>query len=311
MILLDVGSTNTSAWRIDDGVIVERRTAAVGVRDSATSGTTSLVQQTVADLIDQLRDGRGDVVVAAAGMITSGLGLREVPHVVAPASAEDLASAAVVYRADNVPAPVWLVPGVRTMGGTVLASDVMRGEETLVVGLLRNRLLEPGESLLNAGSHWKLIATDAAGRIAGSRTSLGGEVVHAVQSSTVLTASLPSGPLATLDAAWVDNGAQACRSEGFFRATFAVRLMDQQQHGTPDQRLAWLVGAAIAEDLRGLTASRALTTEQPVVVSGPGAIPAAWVHLLNGSGCPARALDAASVEASFVAGLSHLVGLRG
>ena len=70
-------------------------------------------------------------------------------------------------------------------------------------------------------------------------------------------------------------------------------------------------GAAIAEDLRGLTASRALTTEQQVVVAGPGAIPAAWVHLLTGSGFSARALDAASVEASFVAGLSHLAALRG
>lgn len=312
MVLLDVGSTNSRGWLVRDGRIVESRGLSVGVRDSAREGTTAPVRAAVHELIRALAPADGAFGVAAAGMITSAQGIAEVPHVLAPASAFDLARAAVEIAAPDIaPIPIVLVPGVRTPGGTDdLRDDVMRGEETLALGLVASGLMAPADLLLNAGSHWKLIALDADGRVARSRTSLGGEVVHAVQSATLLAASLPPGPLSSLLPEWLDAGADAAAAEGLLRALFAVRLLDQRGGTTPAQRFAWMAGACIGDDVRALTRGGLLPPGARVLVSGPGAIPAAWRHLLERQGCEAVALTPDATEQAFVAGLWRIVWLR-
>jgi len=326
VILLDVGSTNSRAWLVRGDEILRRETAAVGVRDSAREGSTARVRETVRDLIATLTGAAaargGAIPVFAAGMITSPLGLQEVPHVVAPASIDDLAREAVAFHdADVSPQPIMLVPGIRTevfdgdgAAGPAdpdeLPFDVMRGEETLVCGLIARGQLGAGSALLNASSHWKLIRVDADRRVAGSRTSLGGEVVHSVQSSTILSASLPTGPLDRLSTTWLEAGARAGRRDGLLRALFGVRLLDQQKRADAAERFSFLAGACIAEDIDALLASGALTPGTPIAVSGPAAVPAAWAHLLSLAGCPATPLDADTIERGFITGLLAIAERR-
>jgi len=312
MILLDVGSTNSRAWLVSDGKILARQTASVGVRDSAREGSTALVRATTRDLIAALLPEGARAPLAAAGMITSALGLAEVPHVVAPAAAADLAKAAMQLEAPDVSSlPILLVPGVRTPGsGHGVTEDVMRGEETLVVGLLAMGVLEPGGAFLNAGSHWKLIQIDERGRISASRTSLGGEVMHAVQTATVLTASLPHGPLSAVDVEWLRAGSAAAGSDGLLRALFDVRLLDQRGTTTPGQRFSWLAGACISEDLHALLRSAAIHPGMRVTVAGPGAIPQAWTHLLHHAGVDAAPLDSSLTERGFITGLMTVASIR-
>jgi 2-dehydro-3-deoxygalactonokinase len=321
VILLDVGSTNSRAWLVRGDEIVRRETAAVGVRDSARDGSTTRVRETVRDLIAALTSAAAPgIPVFAAGMITSSLGLRDVPHLVAPAGVDDLARGAVEFHDTAVAAqPIVLVPGIRTEtaldrvdgGAGQLPFDVMRGEETLVCGLIARGQLEAGAALLNASSHWKLIRVGADGRIAGSRTSLGGEVVHAVQSGTILSASLPDGPLDRVSIPWLEAGAQAGRRDGLLRALFGVRLLEQQQLADASERFSFLAGACIAEDIDALLAIGALIPGTPIAVSGPAAVPAAWAHLLSLAGCPATPLDAATIERGFITGLLAIARRRG
>lgn len=295
-----------------DGQIVASHGAGVGVRDSARQGTTSGVRAAVAGLIRALAPA-GDVYgVAAAGMITSAQGIAEISHVHAPASAEDLARAAIAVDVPDIsPVPIVLVPGVRTVGsGPLLHADVMRGEETLVLGLVDAAVLSPPGLVLNAGSHWKLIAVDGEGRIAWSRTTCGGEVVHALQAATLLSASLPRGPLPAALPGWLDAGADAAASEGLLRAFFEVRLLDQRGDTTAEQRFAWLVGACISDDVRALTRSGLLPPGSKVAISGPAAVPAAWAHLLRREGHDPVVLSAEVVERAFVSGLGRIVALR-
>jgi 2-dehydro-3-deoxygalactonokinase len=326
VILLDVGSTNSRAWLVRGGEIVQRETAAVGVRDSARDGSTMRVRETVRDLIAKLTSAAAEpgIPVFAAGMITSSLGLREVPHLVAPAGVDDLARGAVEFHDSAVaPQPIVLIPGIRTeafdgahatagagAAAEGLPFDVMRGEETLVCGLIACGQLSAGAALLNASSHWKLIRVGANGRIAGSRTSLGGEVVHAVQSGTILSASLPAGPLDGVSIQWLEAGARSGRRDGLLRALFGVRLLDQQQLADAPARFSFLAGACIAEDIDALLASGALTPGTPIAVSGPAGVPAAWAHLLSLAGCPATALDAETIERGFITGLLAIARRR-
>ena len=150
--------------------------------------------------------------VVAAGMITSPLGLVEVPHVRAPAGKSELAARVERHQFfDVTDLPVWLVPGVRTGNAQhelkdVGETDVMRGEETLCVGLLALGLLRPGAKLLNLGTHWKAILLDLKGDIASSITSMGGELLHVAQTETILAGAVPPGRPELLDGEWADAG---------------------------------------------------------------------------------------------------------
>lgn len=310
---LDVGSTNSRAWLIEARApgpvrVCAPATAPVGVRDAAAAGSPAPVRDAVRRLIAQLSAVSAPSLVVGAGMITSPLGIREVAHVPAPAGIEDLARHAVTFGdRDLCELPITLIPGVRTDGAATLDTDVMRGEETLVAGLLSTGLAAPGSGVLNAGSHWKFIQIDGDGRIASSRTSLGGEVLHATATTTLLRAALPDGPLPDVDEEWLVRGADAAAADGLLRAMFGVRLLHLQDETTPGQRYAWLVGATIGADVQALLASGALTAGQPLVVTGPEHMAAAWALLLGRAGVAARALTADQVESSFLAGVASIV----
>ena len=319
-IAVDAGTTRTRVWLVHDGRILARRDAVVGARDTARSRSTAAlgaaVHGLVAALLDQAEPGVEPRRIAAAGMITSAEGLVEVPHVLAPAGVAELAEAAAeAWLPEVSDLPLVFVPGVRSTGlagaSGVAATDVLRGEETLGMGLLRRRLLAAGGALLNVGSHWKLVRIDAGGRIAWSVTSLAGEMVHAVRGDTVLASAVPDGPVPELDVARVQDGMAEARRSGLARALFCVRLLQISDSAGPAGRLSFLLGAFVGADLDRLEANGFLTAGEPLVVSGDEKVGGAWSVALQSRGYPVRRLTAAEVESAFVAGLSAILEARG
>lgn len=321
LLCVDTGTTNTRVWLLHGDRVVARREAPVGARDTARDGHNGRLKDGLRAALNALLSERPDDVptprlIAAAGMLTSAQGLLEVPHVLAPAGAAEIAAAA---RESSLPqvsyVPFLLIPGVRTVerpGAPTRtgAADVMRGEETLCVGLLRQGLLAPGASLLNLGSHWKLVRIDAAGRIAWSLTSISGELIQAVRGHTVLASALPDGPLEEPDPAALAEGMEEARRSGLPRALFCVRLMELDGRSSPASRLSFLVGAFIGTDLDGLRATGALGESAPVVIAGGDKVGGAWAATLAQAGGAVRSLSAPEVEGAFLAGLRTLVDLR-
>ena len=133
-------------------------------------------------------------------MITSSLGLVEIPHLPAPAGLADLSAAIHTCRFPEIThLPILLIPGVRSGPSrcsleTIGSADMIRGEESLCMGLLASGRLKAGSKLLNLGSHWKIISIDDEGRIVASVTSLSGELIHATQTQTILASALPCRP---------------------------------------------------------------------------------------------------------------------
>lgn len=310
---IDMGTTNTRAWLVQGEEIVDTARAAFGVRDSAMSGSAAGVASVVGGLVAELRDrhpASQPELLLAAGMITSPLGLREVPHVPAPAGPAELAGGLVRARFDEVGAlEVWLVPGVRTgpprlAVAEIGAADVMRGEETLCLGLLEAGVLRAGEALWSLGSHWKVVRTDASGRVAGSSTSLAGELLHAVQSHTVLAASLPQERPREIDGSWFRAGAAQARRSGLTRALFAVRLLEQRTEGDAVQRQSYLLGAVVEAELEAMRRGRGL--EEPLLLAGGEALSAAVGQALAERGVEGRVLSPGEVERAMVRGLRRV-----
>jgi 2-dehydro-3-deoxygalactonokinase len=319
-IYVDLGTTNTRVWLMRGGDVLAQASRQVGVRDSAHYGTTTAVRAALKELIANVQDQTKSTAVSAApacviaaGMIGSPLGLAEVAHIPAPAGLKELAGATRRFEFPDVTTlPFLLVPGVRSgsvSGGrrSLDQFDVMRGEETLCVGLHALGLVEPPAVVLTLGSHWKAIQLETDGRIQGSVTSLSGEMIHAVQTQTILASSVTSDWPEKLAPDWLAAGMEGQRRSGLSRALFCVRLLELKDEGTPGDRFAYLLGAFIATDLDALVARGILAGDTRPVISGHTAMAEAWAFALARMSVTAVALTEQETEKAFLAGLNQIL----
>lgn len=318
-ICIDMGTTNTRAWLVHGNEIFIRRSAPVGVRDTARTGNSELIRATLKELIGSISieaktSGLTPALVVGAGMITSSLGLFEIDHVLAPAGAHEIAnSMRSVSASDVTDLPIWLASGVRTGSAEpdiaeLSELDLIRGEETLCVGLHSIGKLGPESTLLNLGSHWKAITLDKDGRIASSFTTLSGELIRAIQQQTVLSSALPQGRFVDLDLHWLEQGCEQQTFSGLSRALFCTRILEQRFKLTPLQLSSFLLGAVVGSDLAASVKNKKLANE--IVITGEGAAVEAWKHLLEAKGFAASICNPATIESAFVAGLLQLATLR-
>lgn len=260
ILALDSGTTRTRVWVLAEGrEPFVGASEIVGARDLARTRDREWLARRVHDVAEAALDAAdatwGEVeAVVMFGMITSELGLVEVPHLVAPVDSVDLVAAMVEWSDDALPARVLLVPGVRTDGARLEWSDVMRGEETEVVGLLSLPEVEPPLLYVSSGSHSKFVCVDGDGRIVWSVTTLSGELMWALHKETIL-ADLVAVDAEDLDPEWVDEGARVTRQAGLTRALFVARVANRLSGVTPGQCSAFLHGAAAETDLRALEAA--------------------------------------------------------
>lgn len=324
LICIDAGTTNTRVWLTVDDRMIARARAGVGVRDTARDRSSERLRDALRELIDQVRDDARDQgfaespeCVIAAGMITSPLGLAEVPHVPTPAGLNDLAEATRQYNFPEITdLPILLIPGARSGPRrcdqeTVGTTDVMRGEETLLIGLHALGLLAPQSTLLNLGSHWKVIEFDQYARVGSSVTSMTGELIHTAQTQTILAGSVPQTRPDVIDRAWFEAGMREQRRSGLARALFCVRLLEQGSDGSPEQRLSFLIGAFLASDMDAMVSRRLFDSEGEVVITGGGALAEVWRGALAHSSVRAVILGDADVERALLAGCRSVFSALG
>jgi 2-dehydro-3-deoxygalactonokinase len=319
LICVDAGTTNTRVWLTAGDRLIARARAGVGVRDTARDGSSERLRGALRELINQVcgeaRDrgfAQSPESVIAAGMITSPLGLAEVPHVPTPAGLNELAAATRRYSFPEITdLPIRLIPGARygprqCDPETVGITDVMRGEETLLIGLHALGLLAPRSTLLNLGSHWKLIEFDQRARIASSVTSMTGELIHTAQTQTILASSVPQSRPNTIDQTWLEAGMREQRRSGLARALFCVRLLEQGSDGSAEQRLSFLIGSFLASDMDAMLSRGMFDSDRTVVIAGGGVIADAWRGALAQSSIHATTLSDSQIENATLAGLRRV-----
>lgn len=303
-VYIDGGTTHTRAWLCRDEVVVASARAAVGARDTARDGHNGRMCEAVRGILAELGEAALGARIVAAGMITSPQGLVEIPHVAAPAGARELGAGARLVAIPAVgPRPILFVPGVkvgapRLAPAQISAADIMRGEEVLALGLHALGRLQTDGVLLNLGSHWKAIRLDTEGRIAGSVSTLAGELVHAVSTQTILASSLPGERPDALAPELVAAGAAVSAAQGLPRALYCVRLLEQRSDTTAADRYAFLLGAVMAADEAALIGD----ARGPILIAGAPALGRAWAARLAARGLVAGLLDESAIEAAFRAG---------
>lgn len=281
VVTIDSGTTNTrvTVWR--DRAVVATATRQVGVRDTAITGDkTSLlrgVRETLGEALAHAGLTPADLgLVLASGMITSNLGLHEVAHLHTPVSMGMLAAGLVQADLPEVcPVPIWFVPGVRNHVDNIglhncEAMDMMRGEETETAGLMASLNVQGPAIVVLPGSHSKFVHLDAQGRIAGSVTTMAGELLQVITEETILADSLDRGFATDVDAEMLLAGARAGSRIGLGRACFTVRALHQFTIYDRNARASFLLGAVLGADLLTVKNSSAIRVSPgtPFFVTG-------------------------------------------
>ena len=271
-IAIDGGTTNTRAVLLDGRVAKAVAHRAVGVRDTAIGSSNVPLLTAIAACVDEVlrvgnvdRDAIGRI--CASGMLTSNVGLVDLPHLSTPTSRADLARGVdtrVFPEIDH--RPIHFVRGVKV--GDDAGPDMMRGEECEAFGLLTLSNRKGPATLVLPGSHTKVIEIDEADRIVALRTSLGGEMIQALSQHTVLAGSMPT-PLPTeVDAEMFRLGAERAVASGLLHAAFRVRVAQVLEGRTRDQCAALLVGMVIGSDVDAMARSGQWRQDRPILVGG-------------------------------------------
>ncbi len=288
IIAVDSGTTSTRVWVVEHGDVKASSSSRSGARDVVRTRDRSELLGRIRELADAALAAAGSTweavdAIVAFGMITSELGLEEVPHLEAPVDRRMLAAALVERRyGDALPAPVHLVPGVRSGGEELELVDFMRGEETEVAGLLALGEPDPPFLYISTGSHTKFLSVDREGRIDWSLTTLSGELLLALQRETIL-ADLIDLDATPADLAAVEEGARYVERAGLSRALFGARLLNRVRRVGAASCSDFLHGAVAGADLVSL--HRAVGTRgglpDRVAIGGQGSLGEAYRHLLQ------------------------------
>ena len=262
LIALDWGSTRLRAWLLgDSGAVLAERQNGDGA--SVLAGGAQAFDQVLAAFAgDWLGLG---VPALACGMVGSAHGWREAPYVACPARLDRLHEQLAAVRTSGG-ATVHIVPGLidEPLQST---PDVMRGEETQVLGLVHARpALADQACVLMPGTHAKWVQLRH-GAVAGFRTRMTGEVYALLRSHSVLARLMAADDTDWNPDAFEAGVAAAQRANGvdLLGRLFSVRTLGLTQRwpaeALSDHLSGLLIGHELVAGLRQAEGALALVGE--------------------------------------------------
>jgi 2-dehydro-3-deoxygalactonokinase len=271
MIAIDWGTSSFRAFRFSTaGEIIDRRSCARGILHVLERKFEAALREQIGDW---LADGESRIIMS--GMIGSRQGWVEVPYVPCPAGPAEIAAALVRIPFDG--ATVLLVPGLSATdeSGT---PEVMRGEETQVIGALR-QIGDDGVVCL-PGSHSKWVRISG-GKIVSFQTYLTGEMFSALRSATILGRMMTDGPIDL--AAFNEGVARSAEPSHLLHHLFGVRTLGLFGKLADAQGASYLSGLLIGHEVRS-----ALGADEPVHVIGTGELTRWYIRAITACGGSAR-----------------------
>jgi 2-dehydro-3-deoxygalactonokinase len=259
LIALDWGTTSLRAYKLAaGGVVLEQRALSSGIMQlpktprvingrECADGFELAFDEACGDWLD----AQPDLPVIACGMVGSAQGWREAAYCETPANVANLGNSlqtVVSLRGTRV----HIVPGVIQRSRL---PNVMRGEETQVLGVLQNLPIDAGADLLIGlpGSHSKWVDV-VDGCITHFDTFMTGEVFAVLSEHSILGRTLKHG--ATFDALAFDRGVQVAQSAdgelGVLSTLFSARTLGLTGELSPTAQADYLSGLMIGHELAAL-----------------------------------------------------------
>ncbi|MEM6630230.1 MAG: 2-dehydro-3-deoxygalactonokinase [Bacteroidota bacterium] len=217
------------------------------------------LRQPLSQLTQSLGYPLGNMLMVISGMASSSIGMLELPYAQLPF---ELKGQNMKYHTldstDHCPHPVLLLSGVEKVG------DVMRGEETQVMGL--NGLTESSSyRVILPGTHAKHIAVED-GKMKDFTTFMTGEVFDILGSHSILSNSLEIPKTEGNDATNMafDKGVLEGRKGKLLAQLFSIRAKELQGTQSPEEGYSYLSGLLLGNELASLEEDK----QRPVYIIG-------------------------------------------
>lgn len=204
------------------------------------------LQQQIATLAKESQTNLGGLPVILSGMASSSIGMFELPYADLPFSieGEDL-----IYHKFSANSQsehdIYLISGLAS------PSDVMRGEETQVIGL-QNTIRDKTALVILPGTHSKHVYIEG-GKVLDFSTFMTGEMFATTSIATILSHSVKPSEIDKAPAfeAFKD-GVEAVDKHGYLSALFKVRTRTLLDHTSDELNFAYLSGIHLGEELKQL-----------------------------------------------------------
>lgn len=260
-ITIDSGTTNTRIVLVKNGKIIDTQKFNVGAKKSI--GNNEVLKQTIKKAIKEILFNNNlhpkDIEkVLACGMITSEFGLVNLPHMKTPIGSGDLNAMMHETVLEDVSGiPFVFIRGVKCQTESFENCDMMRGEETELMGILK------GEGLyILPGSHSKIINVDDKGKITNFKTMLTGEMIAALSENTILKDAVSMD--SDLDNDYLLKGYEFCKQNGINNSLFKVRILKNMFKGEASQVYSFFLGVVLHSEVEYILAQK----PKRVIISG-------------------------------------------
>ena len=289
LLACDWGTTNLRAWTLDQaGAVVADRDFPLGVSRLAPGEAASRFESEVRPGLDA-----AGLPAILCGMVGSNLGWITVPYAECPAGLGDLAT-----RLTAAAERVRIVPGLRCEG-LAGAPDVMRGEETQVLGwLAQHPDRRTGRQFVcHPGTHAKWVLVED-GRVVRFVTAMTGELFAVLREHSLLRSDAPVDD----DAAFEEGLTAAGQGDALAARLFTARARVVGGKAAPGSTPSYLSGLLIGAEVASVPR---LLGEAPgeVALLGDARLCERYRRALTRIGIAAEAFNG---EAAAIAGLFAL-----
>lgn len=276
-LCIDGGTTNTRIALVCDNEIISKTLIPMGSKDNI-GGNKEFKKQLksgIERLLCENELSEAEITaIIASGMITSDYGLFEVKHLAAPVGISELHSGMIKAAIPEIcDIPFYLIPGVIVKNGE-FDTDMMRGEETEIFGLVS--YYGTDNAYLLPGSHSKLITLDKAGKIDSVKTFLSGEMLSALAENTILKGTV-NIKHSDFDPEYLIKGYELSAKNGINEALFKTRILKNVFAKSELECYSFYLGAVFAGEISAIKNC----DKKGVVIGGKSALKDPLAHILK------------------------------
>ena len=273
IVFIDWGTTNFRAYKFD------LKANKVLKKIETDKGILNLKnrKQYINIILDTLRKFRlkKDQYILMAGMVGSKKGLYEVPYVPVPTTIKKISLKIPVKKISNI--NIRIVPGLVYKKNNFL--DVIRGEETLVIGAINKVKIRKYCFLCCPGTHSKWISIENK-KFKSFSSYMSGEIYSAIYKCTILLQSLQKSSNKFSKNYFIKGLNLIKKGYSFPNILFKIRTMDLFNQSKPYERNSFLSGLIIGMEINDISKQKKIY-KSTVILIASGALTKMYSISLN------------------------------
>lgn len=202
------------------------------------------LQEKIVELEERSQNDLSGLPLVTSGMASSSIGIQELPYRPLPLALDNPKLNVETFEATSrFPHELFLVSGIRS------SEDVMRGEETQLLGLSSILDISNGCFLLT-GTHCKHVFIEE-GVLTAFKTYMTGELFELIASQSILSDSIVARDQSTPGPDF-EKGVAASQDNNMLHSLFTIRVRDLLQDTEKTGNFDYLSGLLIGHELKDI-----------------------------------------------------------